>query len=88
MEIQNSLQFAKVEQELQALIYNIKGRDRQKEARKVLDNIGKMNTQLSRLELEARRSASHSPRRVNEQLAQINNEINSLEQWVMLLMLS
>ena len=88
MEIQNSLQFAKVEQELQALIYNIKGRDRQKEARKVLDNIGKMNAQLSKLELEARRSASHSPRRVNEQLEKINTEIYSLEQWVMLLMLS
>lgn len=89
MEIQNSLDFVKVEQDLRTLIlHNIKSKEFQKEALKVLDNIKKMNTQLSRFELEARRSASHSLRRVNEQVEQINSEIHKLEMWITMLMLS
>jgi hypothetical protein len=88
MEIQNSLQFVQIESALLQQISQISDWQRQKEAKKVLDNISKMNTQLSKLELEARRSASHSLRKVNEQVEKINTELHNLEQWIMLLMLS
>ena len=87
MEILNSLQFAKVEVALLNQISKIKPQF-QSQARKLIDNIRKMNTQLSKLELEARRSASHSSRKVNEQLEKINAEILSIEQWIMMLQLS
>jgi phage host-nuclease inhibitor protein Gam len=65
----------------------LKAYDHKEQASKVVYNIGTMVSQLSKLELEARRSAFKSNQRVTEQLEKINTEINNLEQWLTLLLL-
>jgi hypothetical protein len=87
MEIANSLQWSKVEIELWAQANKIKPQFL-RDFRQVMSNIARMNTELSKRELEARRSHSGSLRRVNEQLEKINAEIYNVEQWLFMLLLS
>ena len=87
MEIKTALDWPKVEAPLLASVRNLKDYEHRDQAGKVIYNLGKMVSQLSKLELEARRSAFKSNQRVLEQLEKINTEINNLEQWLTLLLL-
>jgi len=88
MEIKSSLEWYQVEHALHNRILLFKKHEHRSDAFRLVHNISNMITKLSKLELEARRSANQSLRRVNEQLALINAEINSIEQWATLLLLS
>lgn len=81
------MDWSDVEEDVSRQIARVKDTRKRMEAKKVLDNIGSMITKLSMLELEARRSSSHSSRKVDEQLAIINQSVLGLEQWVTLLLL-
>lgn len=87
MEIKNSLDWPKVETAIMDSIYQLKKWEHQREATKMLRNFSGMVSQLSKLELEARRSAFKSNQRVTEHLAKVNEEINNLEQWITMLLL-
>ena len=86
--ITNSLDWDKAETELRDTVKLIKDPRKAFEAKKVLRNFDAMIKKLSQLELEARRSASQSRRKVDEQLELINTELNNFEQWVTLLLLT
>ena len=87
MDIKTALDWPKVEAVLLENSKNLKDYEHRKEVGKVINNLGKMVSQLSKLELEARRSPFKSHQRVTEQLVKLNEEINNLEQWLTLLML-
>jgi hypothetical protein len=88
MEIYNSLDWGKVEQPLLMQISRLK-HPHNDDARKMVTNIGKMITELSKNELKARRSPTPeaSQRRVAQEVLQINRQIQDLEQWITLLLL-
>jgi hypothetical protein len=88
MEIANSLEWANVETTLLDSISRIPNISHAMTARKMLSNLRPMVTKLSQMELEARRSSSHSPRRVNEQLEFFNRQLANYEQWLMICLLS
>lgn len=87
MKITNSLQWQELDTQLNATIKTLHNEEMAMQARKMLTNFGGMVTKLSKLEMEARTSASGSKRRVNEQLEIINTEVENFEQWLTLLML-
>ena len=87
IKIKSAMDWSDVEEDVSRQIARVKDTRKRMEAKKVLDNIGSMITKLSMLELEARRSSSHSSRKVDEQLAIINQSVLGLEQWVTLLLL-
>lgn len=87
MEIKNSLDWAKIDTELTELASRVKDYEHRDEAKKVIRNIGTMVSQLSKLELEHRRSAFKSGTKVKEQLGKVNEQINDLEQWLTMLLL-
>jgi len=87
MDIKTALDWPKVETALTDSSRNLKGENHSREVSKVIRNIGTMVSQLSKLELEARRSPFKSHQRVNEQLTKVNDEINNLEQWMTMLLL-
>lgn len=87
IEIKSAMSWSEVEGDLINQVAKIKDPLKRMEAKKVLNNFGPMITKLSMLELEARRSASHSTRKVDEQLDLINQSVLELEQWVTLLLL-
>ena len=88
MIIKSAMDWDAVSDKLLRQISTIKNGRKRIEASKVLANIEGMITKLSQLELQARRSSSHSPRLVNEQLDIINQSVLELEQWITLLLLS
>jgi hypothetical protein len=85
MDIKTALDWPKVEAVLVESSRHTK--TYQREVLKIIHNIGGMVSQLSKLELEARRSPFKSNQRVIEQLRKINTQIYELEQWLTLLML-
>ena len=87
MEIKTALDFPRIEIELQGLINKLPRAQHQYDGRKVLRNMTKMVTELSKRELTMRRTAGNPRRSVDEQIALINEEIKNLEQWVTLLLL-
>ena len=87
MEIKTALDFPRVEIELQGLINKLPRAQHQYDGRKVLRNMTKMVTELSKRELVMRRTQGCPRRAVDEQLTLINDEINNLEQWITLLLL-
>lgn len=87
MEIKNSLDWPKVETAINNSIGQLKNWEHRREAEKLVRNIGKMVSQLSKLELEDRRSPFKSGLKVKEHLAKVNEEINNLEQWITMLLL-
>jgi len=87
IEIKSAMDWSDVEGDLIRQVARVKDPLKRIEAKKVLDNFGPMITKLSMLELEARRSSSHSTRKVDEQLDIINQSIVELEQWITLLLL-
>lgn len=87
MDIKTALDWPKVEAVLLENGRNLKNYEHRNEVVKIIHNLEKMVSQLSKLELEARRSPFKSNQRVNEQLVKVNEEINNLEQWLTLLML-
>ena len=87
IEIKTAMDWPNVEGDLMRHLAQVKDPLKRIEAKKVLKNFEPMITKLSMLELEARRSSSHSTRKVDEQLLYINNEILALEQWITLLLL-
>lgn len=86
--IKSAMDWPDAESELIKHISRIKDPLKRIQAKKVLSNLETMITKLSKLELEARRSSSHSTRKVDEQLDIINQSMLELEQWVTLLLLS
>ena len=88
MEIKTALDFPKLEIELQGLINKLPRQQYRYDGMKVLRNMSKMVTELSKRELTMRRTAGHPTRAVDDQLTLINGEINNLEQWITMLMLS
>ena len=87
IEIKTAMDWPKVEGELIGRVGKIKDPLKRLEAKKILKNLETMITKLSMLELVARRSASHSTRKVDEQLDLINQSVLELEQWITLLLL-
>jgi len=85
--IKTAMDWDSVSDDLLRQISTIKNGRKRMEATKVLVNIETMITKLSKLELQSRRSASHSPRLVNEQLDLINQSVLNLEQWITMLLL-
>ena len=86
MKVTNSLQWSEVEAELNKQVRSTPPKFAI-DAQKMFNNLRAMITKLSKLEMEARTSSSGSKRRVNEQLELINIEIESFEQWLMMLLL-
>lgn len=87
MDIKTALDWPKVEAVLRENGCNLKDYEHRNQVFKIIRNLDKMVSQLSKLELEARRSPFKSNQRVNEQLTKVNEEINNLEQWLTLLLL-
>lgn len=87
MLITNSLQWQEIDTQLSTTIKALHNEEMAMQARKMLTNFNAMITKLSKLEMEARTSASGSKRRVNEQLEIINTEVENFQQWLTLLML-
>ena len=72
---------------IQALVHHIPSLANAFDCRKIVRNIDTMVSDLSKLELQMRRSSSHSPRLVNAKLEEINTTIEDLEQWITMLLL-
>ncbi len=87
MKIENSLDWPKVETVINDSIGQLKNWEHRRDADKVVRNLGKLVSQLSKLELENRRSPFKSGARVKEHLEKVNEEINNLEQWITMLLL-
>ena len=87
MEVKSSLDWAKVETELQALLPRIKDGRYAMQANKMLRNFRPMINRLGMLELEARRSPYGSHTRLKEHLDKVNQDVLEFEQWITLLML-
>lgn len=85
--IKSAMGWPDAESDLIKSVSRIKDPLKRMEAQKMLRNFDPMITKLSKLELEARRSSSHSTRKVDEQLDIINQSMLGLEQWVTLLLL-
>lgn len=89
MHIKSSLDWAVVESELCASVRKIRSISYDMQARKLIRNLQPLVTDLSNLELLARRNKQkYIEREIVAKLEQINAEINSIEQWVLMLMLS
>lgn len=88
MEIKTALDFPRIEIQLQGLIGKLPRAQHQFDGRKVLRNLNRMVSELSKRELTMRRTAGHPRRAVDEQLTAINDEIHNLELWITMLMLS
>jgi len=87
MEIKTALDFPRVEMELTTLLNRLKDGRHRMDGMRLLRNMSKMVTELSKLELTMRTTPGHNPTKVNAQLKAINDEITGLEQWVTLLLL-
>jgi hypothetical protein len=87
MGIKNSLDWQLESAKILALIHSVPSPSNAFDCRLIISNIGKMVSHLSKLELQMRRSSSHSPRLVNEQLEKINTTIDDLEHWITMLMM-
>ena len=87
MEIKTALDFPRVEIDLQGLINKLPRAQHRFDGMRVLRNMTKMVSELSKRELTMRRTAGHPRRAVDEQIELINGEINNLEQWITLLLL-
>ena len=82
MQIENSLDWQKVGTELQSQISQMGFNP---DLNKMFVNIGLMVTELSKLEVEARRS--RSTRVTNEKVTEINKAIDHLEKLLLMAML-
>ena len=87
MEITTALEFPLIEIEIQRQLGLLKRPEHAYDGRRLLRNLTKMVSELSKRELTMRRTAGHPRRAVDEQVALINSEINSLEQWITLLLM-
>jgi len=67
-----------LEEQMQRLDYN-------SDLKKMLRGIDSMVVELSKVEVDARRTKSNT--KVNEQVARVNSAINSVEQWIMMAIL-
>jgi hypothetical protein len=86
MHIKSSLDWAVAESELLASVRAIKSINYDMQARKLIKNLQPLVTELSNLELLARRNKQkYIERDIAAKLEQINTEINSIEQWVLML---
>ena len=82
MKLHHALEWEKVGEELKRQLLNI---DYNPDLFKMHKNIGVMITELSKLEVEARRT--HNVTAVNEKLTQINKAIIELEKWIVMALL-
>ena len=87
MEIKTALDFPHIEIKLHGLIGKLPQAQHRFDGMKVLRNMTKMVSELSRRELTMRRTAGHPRRAVDEQLELINSEIHNLEMWITMLLL-
>jgi hypothetical protein len=87
MEIKTALEFDTVETKLLELVCKIRHFENRQQAIKIVRNLRTMIKKLSNFEIEERRSYSKNTSRTREQLLRINNEIESIEQWVTMLLL-
>lgn len=94
MHIENSLDWANVESALNDSVRKIlptsaRGLRNNMQAKKLVHNLRGMITELSLLEVHARRTRQiHAMRDVEDKVIQINAEIYNIEQWILLLILS
>lgn len=87
MTLTSSLDWHLIDAELRKNVRSIKDWRKRSDAQKMLDNFAPMITKLSKLEVQARRSPSHSQRMVDEYLDIINESVLQLEQWTILCLL-
>ena len=87
MKFENPVDWYSIETELQRRINCLRRFEHQRDARKLCDNLSKLVTRMSILQVEARRSHSGSTRKVDEQREEIVKELTSLEQWLTMLTL-
>jgi len=83
MKIESSADWSEVERHLSSLMSLV---DYNSDVVKMQRNIGRMVSELSRQEVEARRLKN--PRYLDSQLLKINQAINNLEKWILMLQLS
>lgn len=82
MKLHHALEWEKVGEELKQQLLKL---DYNPDLFKMHKNIGNMITELSKLEVEARRTRSNNA--VNEKLKQINRAIIELEKWIVMALL-
>lgn len=87
MKLTNSLEWPSVERALTQQIQQIKKFTYKQQSLKLLKNVGLLVADLSRLEVEARRTHSFG-RQIAEKQLEINEAIGYVEQWVLIAMLS
>ena len=89
MHIESSLDWAAVESHLYAQARQTKRVVHDMQARRLVRNLQPMVTELSNLEVLARRDKKqYLEREIADKIVQINAEIKSIEQWLLMLMLS
>lgn len=89
MHIKSSLDWAAIEAHLYSQARSIKRVTYDMQARKLVRNLQPLVTELSNLELLARRNKQkYIEREIAAKLEQINTEITNIEQWILMLMLS
>jgi len=77
--IKNSLEWAAVRQDLWT---KISGVPYSPDLRRMLKNADELVTELSKIEVDARRTKSNT--KVDTQLVKIQDTVNTLEQWILL----
>ena len=88
MHIKSSLDWAAAESELGVSVCKIKNVRYNTQVRKLVRNLRPLVTELSNLEILARRNKQkYIEREIAAKLEQINAEIHSIEQWMLMLML-
>jgi hypothetical protein len=75
--INNSLDFASIEIELENAVRTVKSRSNQKQLERMLVNIAKQVTELSKLEVQAKRTKSVNL--TNDLVVDINQNIENFE---------
>ena len=88
MEIRTALDWPKVEDALVTAARGIKSRENAVQVRKMILNLGKMVTELSKIELADRRSAFKSHNMLYDKMAELNMQIDSMDKWITMLLLS
>jgi len=82
MGMNNSLDWPPIEAELMKYPHKLKSAETASQVNKMIRNIGVMVSDLSKLELEYRRSPYKSDTLVKEQLGRVNEAIKDLENWI------
>jgi len=80
LQIENSMDFERVDRELTMRVSGIKNTTHRMQALRLISNLQKMVSELAKLELMSRRSEYSRGENVRKAIAQINEEIKNVEE--------